>query len=247
MERPPTIRFLVLARSISPTVGRSGSASEHFAVFTASARSLPSLMYSIDEDRSGLGRLTKCLLADISAPRFAERDLWNIARDRLHWLDVGRHNHLAPFLGFVGDELAEISGRACKHRAAQIGKPCFEFWICNADIDFLVQSFDELYGRALRSTNAVPCTCLVVWQRVAQKRNVWQHLRPRRGGYGQGAQITGPDIANRREQRTKIYMRIASEKSGKHLCAAIRHVKEINAGQRLEHFARHVGQSSGSG
>src|SRR5262249_14878375 len=32
---------------------RSSSASERFAVFTASARSLPSLMYSIDEDRSG--------------------------------------------------------------------------------------------------------------------------------------------------------------------------------------------------
>src|SRR5215475_1017143 len=82
--------------------------------------------------------------------------LWNIARDRLHWLDVGRHNHLAPFLDFVGDELAAISGRAWKHRAAQIGKPCFEFWICNAGIDFLVQSFDVLYGRALRSTNAEP-------------------------------------------------------------------------------------------
>src|SRR5262249_33943783 len=115
-------------------------------------------------------------------------------RDRLHWLDVGRHNHLAPFLGFVGDELAEISGRASKHRAAQIGKPCFEFWICNADIDFLVQSFDELCGRALRSTNAVPCTCLVVRQRVAQNRNVRQHIRPRRGSYGQGAEFAGPDI-----------------------------------------------------
>ena len=34
--------------------------------------------------------------------------LWNIARDRLHWLDVGRHNHLAPFLGFVGNERPEI-------------------------------------------------------------------------------------------------------------------------------------------
>src|SRR6516225_11662366 len=94
----------------SPTVGRSGSASERFAVFTASARSLPSLMYSIDEDRSGhWWTFQKRLLADIGVPRFAERDLWNIARDRLHWLDVGRHNHLAPFLGFVGDEFAEIS------------------------------------------------------------------------------------------------------------------------------------------
>ena len=88
-------------------------------VFTASARSLPSWMYSIDEDRSGhWWTFQKRLLADIGVPRFAERDLWNIARDRLHWLDVGRHNHLAPFLGFVGDEFAEISGRACKHRAA---------------------------------------------------------------------------------------------------------------------------------
>ena len=43
-------------------------------------------------------------------------------------LDVGRQNHLGPFLGLVGDEFAEISRRACKHRAAQIGKPCFEFY-----------------------------------------------------------------------------------------------------------------------
>src|SRR5262245_63792311 len=132
-----------------------------------------------------------------SPARFAERALWNIARDRLPWLDVGRYNHLAPFLGFVGDEFAEISGRAWKHRAAQIGKPCFEFWIRNADIDFLVQSLDELYGRALRSTNAEPCTCLVVRQRVAQNRNVRQHIRPRRGGYGQGAEFAGPDIFHR--------------------------------------------------
>jgi hypothetical protein len=26
------------------------------------------------------------------------------------WLDVGRPDHLAPLLGFVGDELAEIGG-----------------------------------------------------------------------------------------------------------------------------------------
>ena len=34
-------------------------------------------------------------------------------------LDVGRPDHLAPFLGFVGDELAEVGGRAGKHRAAR--------------------------------------------------------------------------------------------------------------------------------
>src|SRR5262245_51494980 len=95
-------------------------------------------------DRHQSLRLSRPAVPTAVMGRRSERQLWNIARDRLHWLDVGRHNHLAPFLGFVGDEFAEISGRAWKHRAAQIGKPCFEFWICNADIDLLVQSLDEL-------------------------------------------------------------------------------------------------------
>src|SRR5262249_60937076 len=111
--------------------------------------------------RFASARKSRWGLAEFGARRFAKRTLRHMALP-LQSDDVGRRNHLAPFLGFVGDEFAEISGRACKHRAAQIGKPCFEFWICNADIDFLVQSFDELCGRALRSTNSEPCTCLVV-------------------------------------------------------------------------------------
>ena len=37
-------------------------------------------------------------------------------------LDVGSPHHLAPFLGFVGDKLTEISGRTGKCGAAQVGK-----------------------------------------------------------------------------------------------------------------------------
>src|SRR5262249_22938216 len=45
--------------------------------------------------------------------RFAERALWNIGATRmaLFGLDVGRPDHLAPLLGFVGDELAKVGGR----------------------------------------------------------------------------------------------------------------------------------------
>src|SRR5262249_18521805 len=39
----------LVARHERPTVGTSGSASERVAVVTASARSLPALMYSIEE------------------------------------------------------------------------------------------------------------------------------------------------------------------------------------------------------
>src|SRR5438128_1743929 len=47
----------------SPTVGMSGSASERVAVVTASARSLPALMYAIDEGTSqttGTGPSVQC-------------------------------------------------------------------------------------------------------------------------------------------------------------------------------------------
>jgi hypothetical protein len=35
-------------------------------------------------------------------------------------LDVRRPDHLAPLLGFLGNELSEIGGRACKDRVAQV-------------------------------------------------------------------------------------------------------------------------------
>src|SRR5262245_57822790 len=35
-------------------------------------------------------------------------------------LDVGRPDHLAPFLGFVGDQLAELDRRSRQRRAAEV-------------------------------------------------------------------------------------------------------------------------------
>jgi hypothetical protein len=37
--------------------------------------------------------------------------------------NVRELDHLAPFFGFVCDELSEVGGRARQQRAAQIGKP----------------------------------------------------------------------------------------------------------------------------
>src|SRR5262245_42718245 len=41
-------------------------------------------------------------------------------------LDVGRSDHLGPFLRFVRDELAEIGGRAGNQRAAELEQPRLE-------------------------------------------------------------------------------------------------------------------------
>src|SRR6202040_802045 len=63
--------------------------------------------------------------------------------------DAHKLHHLAPFLGFVGNELAKIGGRARKHRAAQVGKPCPELGIGKASIDLLVELHDDLCRRIL--------------------------------------------------------------------------------------------------
>src|SRR5262245_50982793 len=48
----------------------------------------------------------------------------NIGRvTRLVGLGAGELDHLTPLLGLIGDELAEVGGRARKHSAALIGNP----------------------------------------------------------------------------------------------------------------------------
>src|SRR5262249_36836574 len=49
--------------------------------------------------------------------------------DGLFRLDVGRPDHLAPFLGFVGDELSKVGGRADKRCASEISQPRLDFGI----------------------------------------------------------------------------------------------------------------------
>jgi hypothetical protein len=39
------------------------------------------------------------------------------------WLDARKLDYLSPFLGFIGDVLAEVGGRARKGRDAQAYKP----------------------------------------------------------------------------------------------------------------------------
>jgi hypothetical protein len=73
--------------------------------------------------------------------------------------DVGRPDHVAPFLCFIGDELAELGGRARKHGAAQFGEARFQLGIGEGGVDFPVELVDDLSRRIPRRANAIPPVC----------------------------------------------------------------------------------------
>src|SRR5262249_61484909 len=58
--------------------------------------------------------------------------------------DIGRPDHLAPLLGFGGDESSKIGGRARKRRRTQIGEPRFYVGVAQNKLFFpflLVRDF----------------------------------------------------------------------------------------------------------
>src|ERR1700733_9275198 len=59
-------------------------------------------------------------------------------------LDVRELDHLGPFLGFVGNELAEIGRRTGKRHGAQSGKPRLQRGIGETGIDLLVELVDDV-------------------------------------------------------------------------------------------------------
>ena len=52
--------------------------------------------------------------------------------------DIGGADHLAPFFGFIRDQLAEVGGRAGERRAVKGGEPRLHFRIGERRIDLLV-------------------------------------------------------------------------------------------------------------
>jgi hypothetical protein len=59
--------------------------------------------------------------------------------DSLFRLDIGSSDHLAPLLGVVGDQSAEVGGRARKRRAAEVSEPRFHVGIGEASVDLRVE------------------------------------------------------------------------------------------------------------
>src|SRR6516162_5476797 len=93
--------------------------------------------------------------------------------------DAGELDHLGPLLRIGGDERAEVGGRVCKHRVAEVSDTRFHPGIGEARIDLRVELADDLGGRIPGSADPLPACSLVARNKVAYGRYVRQHLRAR--------------------------------------------------------------------
>src|SRR5262249_22994782 len=129
-----------------------------------------------------------------SASRFAERALRNIDSGSASLrLDVGCPDHLAPFFGFVGDELAKVCGRDDKRRHTKNGEPRFYLGIGEARVDLLVELVDDVRRRVLGYADAIPVARLIARHELTHGRDVRQRVR---AGRGRHRQRTQPAVLN---------------------------------------------------
>src|SRR5262245_58728006 len=98
--------------------------------------------------RFGIGRESACLpIPDIPAGLFIRRVVPTTSSSSRNGsygmsvvpgsvrLDPHKLDYLSPLLGFVGDELAEVDGRACERNAPKFCEARLQFGIDEAGID----------------------------------------------------------------------------------------------------------------
>src|SRR5260221_5874679 len=87
---------------------------------------------------------------------------------------AGELDHLGPLLCICADECAEVCGRACKHRVAEVDDTRLHPGIGEARIDLLVELVDDLGGGVSLSAHPLPARCLLSPRAVAHPPDVWQ-------------------------------------------------------------------------
>ena len=99
--------------------------------------------------------------------------------DSLFCLDVVSPDHLAPLLGFVGDELSKISRRTRKHRTGEVSKPRLHLGVGEARIDLMVELLDNLDRRILGRSETELGTRLEARHKIIHDRHAADRLHHR--------------------------------------------------------------------
>src|ERR1700675_4400962 len=101
--------------------------------------------------------------AALRKARFAERNVMDCGvrlRGLVH-LGAGELDDLGPLLGFFGDEFSKVGRRHRHWHATEVREVRLHPGIGEASINLSVELFDDLGGRVLWHTDAVPRTGLV--------------------------------------------------------------------------------------
>src|SRR5262249_48628915 len=134
----------------------------------------------------------------------------NPLEDALLWLDVGRSDDLAPFLGFLGEELAEIRGRHRQRHSAEVGQPGLYPWFRKGRVDFSVEPIDDFRRTVLGAAEADHKGRFVARQKFADGWEVWQRFGTHGRGHRQPTQLAGPDVPDHRWRGGKYCLHLTA-------------------------------------
>ena len=90
--------------------------------------------------------------------------------------------------------LPKSSGEPRKHHAAEVGEPRLYLRIGKRGIDLGIELLDDRSRRVLGRNEPDPLARLETRNELAERRNVRQRLRARRGRHRQRAQVAGLDV-----------------------------------------------------
>ena len=139
-------------------------------------------------------------------PLFAERALRNVrAYPASVRLDVEGPDHLAPLLGFVGDELAKVGGRTDKRRGSHVGNARLHFGVGKGSVDLFVELVDDIGGCVRGSAEAIPCARLIARHEIAHGRDIRQYVQASRRRYREREQPARPDVLDGGRHCRKAY------------------------------------------
>src|SRR5262249_8786294 len=88
-------------------------------------------------------------------------------------LDASGLEHLAPLLGFIGEELAEFRGRHRQRHGAEVGQSSLYPWIRKRGVDFSIEPVDDAGRSVLGCAEADQKGCFIARQKFADGWEVW--------------------------------------------------------------------------
>src|SRR5215472_11389861 len=157
------LAFVSVERSLRPRVGlfaplRDKVTSSAQALIPVSVASQGSSLSILTESHDKLAAHSITPSAAIRGTKRYGKSFRSSAETSSLRLDVGGPDHLAPFHGFRGDQLAELSRRSRQRRAAEVSETGLHLRVVESRVDLLVELVDDLGRRGLRYAGAVPIT-----------------------------------------------------------------------------------------